>query len=256
MDLRLQTINQSKVEIVQKVSGESEIPVAAASIISKKIFEDYLKKLESEFKISNLKRINPETLDPRILFHVAKIHFKNIDSILRRKDKNYETNVKSREQQLINIIQRGENEQVEFKSLIPKEKRNIGKKFIGMINSTLLHKLEPKEVYLFIGINDDGTPCGIETTIADAVSKGLITQKTKRSLQQFIINLIKDKSDPKIIPHAEYFFYNDHEILVLTHEVSDTTIVSYGGKYYLLAGDNLDEIPPNMIKNYYKELSK
>ncbi|MHA1755526.1 MAG: RNA-binding domain-containing protein [Promethearchaeota archaeon] len=254
MDLRLQTINRSKVEIVQKSSGESEIPVAAASIISKKKFEDYLKKLQSEYEISNLKQIEPESLDPITLFNTAKIHFKNIDNILKTHDKNYEINIKSKEKKLKRIIQNGENEQVEFKSLLPKEKRNIGKKFIGMINSVLYNNLESREVYLFIGVNDDGSPCGIEPVIKDAIKKNLISNKSKKDLQRLIINIIKDKSDPKIVPHSDSFYYDDYEILFFTCKVSNEVLVNYGGAFYIMAGDNITCMSSEMIKNYYNKI--
>ncbi|MHA1248532.1 MAG: RNA-binding domain-containing protein [Candidatus Helarchaeota archaeon] len=254
MDLRLQTINRSKVEIVQKSSGESEIPVAAASIISKKKFEDYLRKLQDEYEISDLKRIQPESLDPRTLFYVAKIHFNNIDDILKSHDKNYEINIKSQEEKLKKIIQKGENEQVEFKSLLPKEERNIGKKFIGMINSTLYYNLESREVYLFIGINDDGTPCGIEPVINDAIKRKIIKRNDKKSLQQYIINKIKDHSDPKIIPNSDFFDYDDHEILFFSYNISDKKLINYDGIYYIRSGDIIDKMTSEMIENYFKRV--
>lgn len=154
------------------------------------------------------------------------------------------------------IIQNGENEQVEFKSLLPKEKRNIGKKFIGMINSVLYNNLELREVYLFIGVNDDGSPCGIEPVIEDAIKKNLINNKSKKALQRLIINIIKDKSDPKIIPHSDSFYYDDYEILFFTCKVSNEVLVNYGGAFYIMAGDNITCMSSEMIKNYYNKILK
>jgi ribonuclease HIII len=84
MDYRLKNLDHDKIEVIQKIAGESEIPVAAASIVAKKIFEDYLKKFESEFNITNIKNIDPKSLDAKIIPRIAKIHFKNISNILEK----------------------------------------------------------------------------------------------------------------------------------------------------------------------------
>lgn len=85
MDSRLTSLDYDKIDVVQKISGESEIAVAAASIIAKKIFEDYLKKLETEFAIKNIKNIDPKSLDVKILPLIAKIHFNNISKIIEKR---------------------------------------------------------------------------------------------------------------------------------------------------------------------------
>jgi ribonuclease HIII len=69
------------IEVIQKSKGESEIPVAAASIIAKKIFEERVDKLNKKFGI-NLREAKPEDIDPKILPLVAKTHFKNVSKCL------------------------------------------------------------------------------------------------------------------------------------------------------------------------------
>ena len=77
MELRLASLDRTHVEIIQKSHGESEIPVAAASIIAKYTFETEVDKLNERYGI-DLRKMQPEDLDPSILPFVAKMHFKNV----------------------------------------------------------------------------------------------------------------------------------------------------------------------------------
>jgi len=74
---RLTGIDKSKVEVIQKSKGETEIPVAAASIIAKRAFETSVDELNKKYQI-NLRSQKPEDIDPSILPFVAKIHFRNV----------------------------------------------------------------------------------------------------------------------------------------------------------------------------------
>lgn len=78
-EYRLESVDRTNVEIIQKSKGESEIPVAAASIIAKYTFETEVDKLNEKFKI-DLRKLQPKDIDDTILPYVAKLHFKNVSS--------------------------------------------------------------------------------------------------------------------------------------------------------------------------------
>ena len=76
-EMRERRIKDTNVEVIQKSKGESDIPVATASILAKYIFEMKVDKLNREYGV-NLRNFKPEDIDPKILPHVAKLHFKNV----------------------------------------------------------------------------------------------------------------------------------------------------------------------------------
>lgn len=76
-EYRLEKIDKTNLQIIQKTGGESEIPVAAASIIAKYLFEIAVDKLNDKYDI-DLRKSAPSEVDPEILPHVAKLHFKNV----------------------------------------------------------------------------------------------------------------------------------------------------------------------------------
>jgi ribonuclease HIII len=78
---RLYSLDEKKIEIIQKAKGESESPVAAASILAKRIYEEQVDKLNKIYQI-NLRETRPEDLEPSILPKVAKTHFKNIRGLI------------------------------------------------------------------------------------------------------------------------------------------------------------------------------
>ncbi len=78
---RVRQVDQSKIHVIQMEKGEREIPVAAASIIAKHIFEDEVKKLSEKYKI-DLKSVNPENVTKKLLPSVAKTNFRNIKKLL------------------------------------------------------------------------------------------------------------------------------------------------------------------------------
>jgi len=77
-EFRLETVDRTNTEIIQKSKGESEIPVAAASIIAKYTFETEVDKLNEKYKI-DLRKISPEAVDRAVLPCVGKMHFKNVN---------------------------------------------------------------------------------------------------------------------------------------------------------------------------------
>ncbi|MFQ6125712.1 MAG: hypothetical protein ACE5R6_14080 [Candidatus Heimdallarchaeota archaeon] len=76
-DFRLKTIASPSIRILQKTRGESEISVAAASILAKYIFEIEVDKLDRKYQL-DLRNSSPSDIPPSILPLVAKLHFKNV----------------------------------------------------------------------------------------------------------------------------------------------------------------------------------
>ncbi len=81
MEYRLEKIDKTNLEIIQKTGGESETPVAAASIIAKYLFEQEVDKLDKKYGLK-LRNSKPGDVDEDILPLVAKIHFKNVKKYL------------------------------------------------------------------------------------------------------------------------------------------------------------------------------
>ncbi len=81
---RLYTIDNSKVKIIQKSKGETEIPVAVASILAKVRFEKLVDSLDKKFNV-DLRNSRPEDIDIKILPYVAKLHFKNVKKVIKGK---------------------------------------------------------------------------------------------------------------------------------------------------------------------------
>ena len=80
-EYRLANIDRTNLEIIQKTKGESEISVAAASIIAKYVFETNVDELNEKYAI-DLRNTTPAEIDPKILPFVAKLHFKNVKKYL------------------------------------------------------------------------------------------------------------------------------------------------------------------------------
>jgi ribonuclease HIII len=76
-EFRLESVDRTNVEIIQKSKGESEIPVAAASIIAKYTFEKEVDKLNEKYGI-DLRKAQPKDIDESVLPYVGKLHFKNV----------------------------------------------------------------------------------------------------------------------------------------------------------------------------------
>lgn len=81
LENRLKGLDSSKVKVIQKTGGESETPVAAASIIAKYLFEEAIRHLNKEYKL-DLKNMSPVDINPEILTYVAKTHFKNVKNLI------------------------------------------------------------------------------------------------------------------------------------------------------------------------------
>ncbi|HTX61663.1 MAG TPA: ribonuclease HIII [Methanobacterium sp.] len=80
-DYRLAKLDKSGIKVVQKTKGESEIPVAAASIIAKYLFEREIERLNNKYGL-DLKKSSPENIEGQILGDVAKKHFTNVKKSL------------------------------------------------------------------------------------------------------------------------------------------------------------------------------
>jgi len=79
---RLYSLDESKIEIIQKSKGESEIPVATSSILAKRTFEVSIDELDKKYG-TDLRHSKPENIDKSILPYVAKLHFKNVNKALK-----------------------------------------------------------------------------------------------------------------------------------------------------------------------------
>ncbi len=79
-EFRLGDLDKTGLEIIQKPGAESEIPVAVASILAKREFENRVDGLNRRFNI-NLRRTKPDEIRPEILPLVAKLHFRNLPDI-------------------------------------------------------------------------------------------------------------------------------------------------------------------------------
>ena len=80
-DYRLKSIDQTHLKIIQMTGGESEIPVAAASIIAKYLFEKVVDELNEMYHV-NLRGSKPENVKQEYLIETAKIHFKNVQKLI------------------------------------------------------------------------------------------------------------------------------------------------------------------------------
>lgn len=69
--------------MIQKSEGESEVAVAAASILAKLIFEEKVDELDAKFGI-NLRKMKVKDVPGDILPFVAKMHFKNVKKIFKK----------------------------------------------------------------------------------------------------------------------------------------------------------------------------
>lgn len=78
---RLLQIDTSKVNIIQKSKGESEIPVAAASILAKDIFNEEVNKTIKKYGI-DFRHVQPKDIPKNILENISKKHFKNVNEVL------------------------------------------------------------------------------------------------------------------------------------------------------------------------------
>jgi ribonuclease HIII len=77
-EYRLESVDRTNVEIIQKSKGESEIPVAAASIIAKYTFEKEVDKLNEKYGI-DLRKAQPKDIEKSVLPFIGKLHFKNVN---------------------------------------------------------------------------------------------------------------------------------------------------------------------------------
>lgn len=80
-EYRLENVNKSNLKVIQKTGGESEIPVATASIIAKYLYETEVDKLNEKYGI-DLRKSKPNDIKPETLPFVAKLHFKNVVNTL------------------------------------------------------------------------------------------------------------------------------------------------------------------------------
>lgn len=78
-NLSLQELTKSGIKILQKVGGEEEIPVAAASILAKRFFEEEVDRMTQDYGI-DFRIANPAEIPDNIKDLVAKTHFRNVST--------------------------------------------------------------------------------------------------------------------------------------------------------------------------------
>jgi ribonuclease HIII len=76
----LRDIERERHLVVQKSRAESEIPVAAASILAKYAFEKEVDRLNLEYAI-DLRKAKPSDIPEKVLPKVAKLHFRNVSAV-------------------------------------------------------------------------------------------------------------------------------------------------------------------------------
>ena len=81
-EYRLRKLEDPKIKVIQKIRGETEVPVAAASIIAKYLFEKEVESLNERYKL-DLKNIGPDEITPDILPYTAKMHFNNVKKYVK-----------------------------------------------------------------------------------------------------------------------------------------------------------------------------
>jgi ribonuclease HIII len=74
---RLGTLEKFNVTIIEKTQAESEVAVAAASVLAKYIFDEQVRTLNETYDL-NLRTMNPEDVPEKVLPSVAKLHFRNV----------------------------------------------------------------------------------------------------------------------------------------------------------------------------------
>lgn len=78
MNLNLRSLKEKGVSIVQKIGGEKDIPVAAASILAKNLFEEEVNRMSDKYRI-DFRTVQPSDVPKDILGQIAKMHFKNVN---------------------------------------------------------------------------------------------------------------------------------------------------------------------------------
>jgi len=79
---RLKNLYQkNNIQIIQKSQAESEIPVALASIIAKKIWYEEIEKINYNFNLT-LPKTHLEDVDPDIVYQIGKLFFKNVRKVI------------------------------------------------------------------------------------------------------------------------------------------------------------------------------
>jgi ribonuclease HIII len=84
-DYRLKSVDQTGLKIIQMTGGESEIPVATASIIAKYLFEKTVDELNDLYNV-NFRDVKPENVKSELLSETSKINFKNVQKLLIKKN--------------------------------------------------------------------------------------------------------------------------------------------------------------------------
>lgn len=152
------------------------------------------------------------------------------------------------------IIQKGENETVEFKSSL-RMNLHINKKDSRLEHSvlkTLAGFLNHHGGTLLIGVADDGTPLGIETD----------KFKSEDKMTLHLVELIKSRMGHTAVTmiHIDYVTYQDHRIMRVVCDRSSSPVyvkVENDEHLYVRLGPSTDKLPtseiPKYIKNHFNQ---
>jgi ribonuclease HIII len=80
---RLSKLDKNKIKIIQKSKGESEIPVAVASILAKSFFEEEVSRMCRRYGI-DFRKINPAEIPKDIIEKYTKLILKTFQSYWKK----------------------------------------------------------------------------------------------------------------------------------------------------------------------------
>ena len=126
---------------------------------------------------------------------------------------------------LINIMEQGENEQIEFKASFGKEAIETIVAFANTLGGKII-----------VGINDLGVPIGLELS--------------PETIQKWL-NQIKHSTSPAVIPDIENSKINGNNIAVITVNEYPVKPVSFKGKYYKRIKNSNHQMMPSEISDMY-----
>lgn len=155
------------------------------------------------------------------------------------------------ETELIQIINKGENQIIEFKETFRWDtKTNMkNKTLILEITKTACSLLNSQGGLIFIGVDDSGNIIGIERDLNSYNQES--TQKNKDLFYQHIKREIKEKLGVGIINliDVKFVFINNKEIVIITVIASNEPIFHLDKDFIVRNGPQKETI--NDVKNFY-----
>ena len=145
------------------------------------------------------------------------------------------------------IVEKGENETVEFKSTLRFNfhTNNFDKKIGAAVIKTIAGFLNTEGGKLLIGIADDGSCIGIKPD----------NFKSEDKMNLHLVNLVKSKIIPPSMTkiHIDFEDYLDHRIMIVECDSSNEPVYVKEGKeerFYVRMGASTDQLSPSQIPVY------